>query len=114
MGFLETTVSLSGTKFKQELLSKAQYWFSKNIKKQDPEWFERQSGVLYEYWKREDVEAACFLINFVDTFAVLNGKKITQRSGTFFVEKFKKLLKLKNKKQFEETYLELQFARSYI
>ena len=111
MGFLEARVSLDGTKFKQEVLAAAQKFLVEAITRHDPEWLNKPEGPLSWYWKREDVEAVCFLINFADTFGTLQ-HNITAKSVSVYIGKFKELLRAREQRQFKETLLELQFARA--
>lgn len=112
MGFLELDIQLGGTKFNHEALVAAQEFLCEAIKSHDPEWLDNPEGPLGRYWNQEDIESACFLINFADTFGKLR-KNITSKSVGIFVKKFKELLRTKNANQFNETFLELQFASAF-
>ncbi|WP_420627828.1 hypothetical protein [Candidatus Leptofilum sp.] len=111
MGFLEANINLDGTKFNHAILLAAQKYLVEAIQFHDPEWLDKPEGPLSWYWNREDIESVCFLINFADTLGRLR-KNITEKSITTYIKKFKELLQTKKENQFEETLLELRFARA--
>jgi hypothetical protein len=111
MGFLEARVNLAGTRFRHENLLAARKFLTGAIARHDPEWLRKPEGRLGWYWDREDIETVCFLIQFADIFGTLE-HNITQKSVGVFVGKFIELLRTKQEGQFEETLLELQFARA--
>jgi hypothetical protein len=111
MGFLEATVSLEGTKYKQHALVEAQRFLYEVIRAWEPTWLSKPFGPLSLYWNREDVESVCFLISLADIFGHLQ-HNCTQKSGRVLADKFTSLLRAKDEEKFDETLLELQFARS--
>ncbi len=111
MGFLEAAVSLEGTKYRQHALVEAQRLMSEMIRACDPIWLSKPCGPLSLYWTREDVESVCLLINFAEIFDQLK-HNCTQKSIPVLTDKFTSLLRAKDQEQFDETLLELQFARA--
>jgi hypothetical protein len=111
MGFLEATVSLKGTIYKQHALVEAQRFLYEVIRAWEPTWLSKPSGPLSLYWNREDVESACFLISLADIFGHLQ-HNCTEKSGAVLADKLISLLRAKGREEFDETLLELQFARA--
>jgi hypothetical protein len=111
MGFLNAKVELAATKFRQEHLLAARKFLTDAIARHDPEWLRKPEGRLGWYWHREDIESVCFLIHFADIFGTV-GDNITQKSAGVFLRKLKELLRTKHQERFEETLLEMQFARA--
>ena len=111
MGFLDAKVNLEGTKFKQHALVEAQKLLFEMIRASDPAWLNNPWGPLSVHWKRQDVESVCFLINFAEIFVHLK-HHCTQKSLPILSDKLTTLLRAKEQEQFDETLLELQFARA--
>ncbi len=111
MGFLQATLDLTGTKFTQEALGGAQESLADLITRYDPLWLSKPLGPLGWYWQRSDLQSMCFLINLAETVNRLQ-YNVTKKSVKTLMDKFRKLLRAKSRREFEETLLELQFARA--
>jgi hypothetical protein len=111
MGFLETNVSLQGTKFKQELLDAAKKFLVEIVTLNDHRWLKAPKGPLGSYWNQEDAHSAAFLINIADIFGVLQSN-VTERSIFLLKTKLKNLLRPRNDHEFNELFLALQFVRA--
>lgn len=111
MGFLDAKVSLEGTKFRHHALVEAQKFLSEMIRASDPTWLDQPCGPLSVHWNRQDVESVCFLISFTEIFVHLK-HNCTQKSLPVLADKLTTLLRAKEQEQFDETLLELQFARA--
>jgi len=111
MGFLETNVSLQGTKFKQEVLDSAKKFLVEIITLHDHRWLKTPKGPLSLYWNQEDAHSAAFLINIADILGVLQSN-VTERSIFLLKVKLKNLLRPRNDHVFNDLLLDLQFVRA--
>lgn len=109
MGFLDNTPDLKGTKFTLQNLDYARQFLTSAIGKHDPAWLDKPVGPLRVYWNADGTFSRCYVLEFCRVLDLLS-KKVTGESGPILVDKFKKLLRPGSKREFRETYTELQVA----
>ena len=108
MSFLTSTPDLTGTIFTLENLEYSRYFFTTKLKGYLPSWIDNPTGELKIYWNRNDVEAACYLIELCRLLFLLD-KRRSERSEILLREKIKQLFTL-SEKQFNETLAEIQIG----
>lgn len=117
MTFLTSQPNLSKTVFKENDLEIARKVLQSLILQYDPSWLNKPQGMLANYWRRNDTQAACYLIDLAKMIVILD-HRIATKSIPLLYEKVKKLLRppynRHSNTQFLETLNELQIAYALV
>src|SRR5437763_15732497 len=109
MDFLTCNPNLTGTIFSKADLQFAQNYLEAWLQREKPSWLKNPQGPFGKYWKENQTQAACHLIEFAHMMNTIS-RNITKESIPRFKKKVKDdlLPHPKDIKQFYETLTELE------
>jgi hypothetical protein len=109
MSFLDDKPDLNGTIFSMEHLESAREYLKSAIERHDPAWLTKPSGFLGINWRANGQDPACQFINIAYLLSTLE-RNITQKSLSILIEKFKKILRLRDEELLKATLTEFEVA----
>jgi hypothetical protein len=115
MPFLKSQLDLTNTIFTDNDLQKAREYLSIWITREKPSWLKNPQGPFGDYWRQDDVQSACHLIDLARMIDILTGK-LSQQSIPHLFRKVRKdlLRRPSDMQQFNETLAELQVAFEFV
>lgn len=115
MSFQTSQLDLTNTIFSSNDLQIARNYLLTWIRREIPSWLNKPQGLFGEYWKRDDVQSACHLINLARMIDVVTCN-LSPQSIPILNKKVKEnlLRRPSDMQQFDEALTELQVATMLI
>ncbi len=113
MSFLTSNPDLSGTIYSDVQIDVLRQYLLDVINAVDPAWLDDPQGPLGNYWNKDDIYAACYLI-WIAKMLFFVGNNIASSSTEHLARKLEELLHAKSEEQFLRTRAELEVAWSLI